>query len=166
MEDKIIWWKAVGELQKKGIRSSYPNPFVSLSISEYETTIWSCLLIRTTQHWEFPSWLSGNESNQEPWGCGFDPWPGLVGKGAGVTMSCGTGRRCGLHPMLLWQWYRPAPVALIRPLAWESPYAAGAALKKKPKNKKKGTTQHSHHVFLHLSLSLHTLGWGLGWRRP
>ena len=25
--------------------------------------------------WEFPLWCSGNESNQEPWGCGFDPWP-------------------------------------------------------------------------------------------
>ena len=24
---------------------------------------------------EFPLWLSGNEPNQYPWGCGFDPWP-------------------------------------------------------------------------------------------
>ena len=30
---------------------------------------------------------------------------------------------------LLWLWHRPAAVALIRFLAWESPYAAGAALK-------------------------------------
>ena len=28
---------------------------------------------------EFPSWRSGNESNQEPWGCGLDPWPRSVG---------------------------------------------------------------------------------------
>ena len=34
--------------------------------------------------------------------------------------------------MLLW----PAAAALIRPLAWEPPYAPGAALKK-PKKKKK-----------------------------
>ena len=30
---------------------------------------------------------------------------------------------------LLWLWHRPAAVAPIRPLAWEPPYAAGAALK-------------------------------------
>ena len=28
---------------------------------------------------EFPSWLSGNESSWEPWGCRFDPWPCSVG---------------------------------------------------------------------------------------
>ena len=28
---------------------------------------------------EFPLWRSGNESNQEPWGYGFDPWPRSVG---------------------------------------------------------------------------------------
>ena len=32
--------------------------------------------------------------------------------------------------------YRPAATALIRPLAWELPYAAGAALKSKKKRKK------------------------------
>ena len=26
-------------------------------------------------------------------------------------------------PALLWLWFRPAVVALIRPLAWEPPYA-------------------------------------------
>ena len=34
-------------------------------------------------------------------------------------------------PMLLWLWYRLAAAALIQPLAWELPYAAGVALKKK-----------------------------------
>ena len=33
-------------------------------------------------------------------------------------------------PTLLWLWYRLAAVAQIQPLAWELPYAAGAALKK------------------------------------
>ena len=28
---------------------------------------------------EFLSWRSRNESNQEPWGCKFDPWPHSVG---------------------------------------------------------------------------------------
>ena len=31
-------------------------------------------------------------------------------------------------------WCRPAAAALIKPLAWEHPYAAGAALKKEKKN--------------------------------
>ena len=32
---------------------------------------------------------------------------------------------------LLWLWRRPGAAALIQPLAWEIPYAAGAALKRK-----------------------------------
>ena len=39
--------------------------------------------------------------------------------------------RHGSDPALLCLWCRPAAVALIGPLAWESPYAVGAALKKK-----------------------------------
>ena len=47
-------------------------------------------------------------------------------------MSYGIGRRRGgLHPALLQLWYRPAAVALIRPPAWEFPYAVGVALKSK-----------------------------------
>ena len=34
---------------------------------------------------------------------------------------------------LLWLWHRPAAVSLIGPLAWELPYATGAALKSKKK---------------------------------
>ena len=45
-------------------------------------------------------------------------------------MSCGVDYRHSLDPVLLWPWCRPAATALIRPLAWESPYAAGAALEK------------------------------------
>ena len=48
-------------------------------------------------------------------------------------MSCGVGRRRGSDLVLLWLWYRPAATALIRPLAWEPPYAAGAALEKTKK---------------------------------
>ena len=49
-------------------------------------------------------------------------------------MSCGVGHRHSLDPMLLWLWCRSAATAPIRPLAWEHPYATGAALKK-PKRK-------------------------------
>ena len=39
---------------------------------------------------------------------------------------------------LLWLWHRLAAATLIQPLAWELPFAAGAALNsKKNKNKKK-----------------------------
>lgn len=35
--------------------------------------------------------------------------------------------------MLLWLWHRPVATTPIRPLAWESPYTTGAALKKDKK---------------------------------
>jgi len=37
--------------------------------------------------------------------------------------------------VLLWLWCRLAATARIRPLAWEPPYATGAALKRQNKNK-------------------------------
>ena len=37
---------------------------------------------------------------------------------------------------LLWLWSRPAATAPIRPLAWEPPYAVGAALEKAKRQKK------------------------------
>ena len=40
------------------------------------------------------------------------------------------GHRRGVDLMWLWLWCRRATVPLIEPLAWEPPYAAGAALKK------------------------------------
>ena len=42
-------------------------------------------------------------------------------------MSCGVGRRRGSDPALLWLWRRLVATAPIGPLAWESPYATGAA---------------------------------------
>ena len=50
-------------------------------------------------------------------------------------MSCGVGCRHGSDPTLLWFWCRLAAVAPIRPLAWESPYAAEAALEKAKRQK-------------------------------
>ena len=52
-------------------------------------------------------------------------------------MSCGVRWRCGSDHALLWLLHRLAAVTLIRPLAWEPPKAAGAALKSKKKKKKK-----------------------------
>jgi len=52
-------------------------------------------------------------------------------------MSCGVGCRCGSDPALLWLWRRPAAIAPTGPLAWEPPYAAGAALEMAKKTKKK-----------------------------
>ena len=43
--------------------------------------------------------------------------------------------RLGLDLALLWLWCRLAAVTLIRPLAWEPPYAVGAAIKKIAKKK-------------------------------
>ena len=56
-------------------------------------------------------------------------------------MSRGVVHRHGSDLALLWLWHRLAATALIRPLAWEPPYAADATLKKKKKKKKKTTTK-------------------------
>ena len=54
-------------------------------------------------------------------------------------MSCGVGRRRGSDPTLLWRW--PVATALIRPLAWEPPYAAGAAQEIAKRQNKKTNKQ-------------------------
>ena len=54
----------------------------------------------------------------------------LSGLGSSVTVNCSIVYRHGLDSALLWLWLRPAAVALIQPLAWEHPYASGAALKR------------------------------------
>ena len=55
-------------------------------------------------------------------------------------MSSGVGHRCGSDLALLWLWHRPVAVTRIQPLAWEPPYAMGAALKKTKDKKKKKIT--------------------------
>ena len=71
---------------------------------------------------------------------GFHPWPRSLGSGSCVAMSCGVGRWRGLDLVLLWLWRRPAAVALIKPLAWEPPYAMGAALKRQKKYRLRNKT--------------------------
>ena len=48
-------------------------------------------------------------------------------------MSYGVGRRHSSDLALLWLWHRRAAAAPIQPLAWEPPYAVGAALKRQKK---------------------------------
>ena len=74
-------------------------------------------------------WLTNLMRNHEvaDWIPGLAQW---VKEGSGVAVSCGVGCRHGSDPVLLWLWCRLAAAALIRPLAWEFPYAAGAALKR------------------------------------
>ena len=59
-----------------------------------------------------------------------------MGEGSSAAMSCGVGRRHDQDLALLWLWFRLAARAPIQPLAWETPYAVGAALKR-PKKKRK-----------------------------
>ena len=87
--------------------------------------------------WEFPLWLSGNESDWYPWGCRFEPWPHSVGSGSGIAVSYGVGHRYWSEPVLLWLWLRPAATTLIHPLAWELSYATGEALKRPPPKKER-----------------------------
>ena len=51
-------------------------------------------------------------------------------------MSCGVGCGRGLDPALLWLWHGLVATAPIRPLAWEPPYAAGAAQEMAKRQKK------------------------------
>ena len=50
-------------------------------------------------------------------------------------MSCGVGHRRGSDPKLLWLCRRLVAIALIRPLAWEPPYAVGVAQEKAKRQK-------------------------------
>ena len=55
-----------------------------------------------------------------------------MGWESGIYLNCGVGLRLGSDPALLWLWCRPATIAPIGPLAWESPYVVSAALKNNP----------------------------------
>ena len=62
-----------------------------------------------------------------------------MGLESGIALSSAVGCRCGSDLLWLWLWLwlwpRPAAVAPIQPLAWETPNATGMALKRiKKKN--------------------------------
>jgi len=73
-------------------------------------------------------WLTNPTRNHEVAGSdpGHDQW---VGDPALLSVSCGS------DSVLLWLWPKLAATAPIRPLAWEPPYATGAALEKEKINK-------------------------------
>ena len=64
-----------------------------------------------------------------------------------MAVSYGVGYICSSDPALLRLWCRPVATTLIRPLAWESPYATGAALEMEKKKKK------DNYVFCNLIMS-------------
>ena len=72
-------------------------------------------------------WVTNLISNHED--AGLIPCLTQWVKQSSIAMSCGIGRRCSLDLALLWL----AAIAQIRSLAWELPYAVGAALKKRKK---------------------------------
>ena len=61
-----------------------------MDISQLLYLLWTTMgtpweALKNTSAWEFLLWCRGNESNQEPWGCGFDPWSCSVGWGSGIA---------------------------------------------------------------------------------
>ena len=83
--------------------------------------------------------------------------PGLT-QWVKVAVSCAVGRRHGSDLVLLSLWRRLAAPALIGLLAWEPPYASGAALKRQKQNKTKTSPKRAerrellketHHIFKH-----------------
>ena len=83
-------------------------------------------------------WLTNPTRNHEVAGSvpALAQW---VNDRSSVAMSCGVGCRRGSDPELLWLWCRLVAAAPIRPLAWEPPYAEGAAqeVEKRQKDQKK-----------------------------
>ena len=64
-------------------------------------------------------------------------------------MGYGVGRRRGSDLALLWLWCKLAATAPIHPLAWEPPYAVGAALKgQKTKKKEKKRKENEAESFV------------------
>ena len=78
----------------------------------------------------FPLWLSSNEPNP----CMRMQVLSLTLLSGLKIQHCyelGCRLQMWLNLVLLWLWCRPAAATLIWPLAWELPYAVGAAFKKK-----------------------------------
>ena len=76
-------------------------------------------------------------------------------------MTCGVGQMLSSDLALLWLWRRPVATDLIRPLAWEPPYAMGAALEKTKRQKKKQNTWTKNDVWL-INVNVNIQKWNFG----
>ena len=77
--------------------------------------------------------------------------PTSIHKDAGLIPDLAQGVK---DPTCLWLWCRPAAAAPIRPLVWELPYAAGAALKTQGIKKKSPATETRRSWLIFLGISL------------
>ena len=103
-------------------------------------------------------WLTKTTGNHE-FG-GLNPALAQWVKNLVLPLSCGVGCRRGSDPAFWWLGQRPAATAPIRPLAWEPPYATGAALEKAKKTKKKKKRKKENILFSLFYLSYITPHWG------
>ena len=78
--------------------------------------------------------------------------PGLSQQVSNLALLQGS--RYGSDLVLLGLWHRPIAAALIQPLAWESPYAAGVALNSENKKRNKKTLKIDRMISF-LSTALH-----------
>ena len=75
------------------------------------------------------------------------------------AVNCGMGHRHSPDPALLWLWHRPEATATIGPLAWKPPNAAGIALKKDKKSKRKRNITYKISSYLYLQSKKQTTQW-------
>ena len=68
-----------------------------------------------------------------------------------VSMNCDEGHRLGLDPTLLC-WCRPVAAALIGPLGWELPYAAGAVIESQKTKQNKTKNNSKNHILEYNSI--------------
>ena len=74
-------------------------------------------------------------------------------------MSYGVGCRRSSDSALLWLWHRLLAAAPIRPLAWEPPYATGAAPEKTKKKKRIPAQMYrASHNFISLAFPISLIG--------
>ena len=81
-------------------------------------------------------------------------------------MSCSVGHRCCSDPALLWLRRRLAAVVPIRPLAWELPYAADVAVKRKKEKRKRKRNRNHWSIFSRVVLRLAVGLWNEGVAPP